>query len=289
MGNFLSRGIKKFGRKLKRGAKKLGENLKKHGSKILGLGALFIPGVGGLLGKALGGGSAAAAAGGAGGLLGNLGSGVGLFGKAGGFLSGKVGGMIGKGLGMLQGGGQSGGGGGLLSSALGGMGSMYSPNLSYNADQIMQSYGLSREKAEELEQYYKDLANPDSAVSQQYLAMLQQGSMDQAAISNLMAERNMPGGVASGISAERENTIYGNAPKQAQAGFNQYMSGMAGMAGRGLASTLPLYSQMDNDRASLAYSNQRMGMYDDMNRASAINELGGGLLDYGLEQLGIGS
>ena len=281
---WLKKKFKKLSKKLKRGVKKLGQNLKKHGPKLLGVGAMFIPGVGGLLGKALGG-LGGAAGGAAGGLLGNLGSGVGLFGKAGGFLSGKFGGMLSKGIGALSGG----KGGGLLSSALGGMGSMYSPDLSYNTDQIMANYGLSRQKAEELEQYYKDLANPDSAVSQQHLAMLQQGSMDQAAMSNLMAERNMPGGVASGISAERENTIYGNAPKQAQAGFNQYMSGMAGMAGRGLASTLPLYSQMDNERASLAMSNQRMGMYDDMNRASAINELGGGLLDYGLEQLGIGS
>ena len=47
--------FKKIGRALKKGAKKLKSNIKKHGAKILGVGlATMIPGVGGLLGKALG-------------------------------------------------------------------------------------------------------------------------------------------------------------------------------------------------------------------------------------------
>ena len=47
--------FKKIGRALKKGARKLKSNIKKHGAKILGVGlATMIPGVGGLLGKALG-------------------------------------------------------------------------------------------------------------------------------------------------------------------------------------------------------------------------------------------
>ena len=47
--------FKKLGAALKKGASKLKSNLKKHGPKLLGLGlGLAIPGVGGLLGKAIG-------------------------------------------------------------------------------------------------------------------------------------------------------------------------------------------------------------------------------------------
>jgi hypothetical protein len=48
--------FKKLGKALKKGARKLKSNLKKHGPKLLGLGlGLMVPGVSGLLGKAIGG------------------------------------------------------------------------------------------------------------------------------------------------------------------------------------------------------------------------------------------
>jgi len=273
----LKKGIKKVGRKLKRGVKKLGQNLKKYGPQLLGVASMFIPGggaLGGLLGKAggaiskfapkLGGflgkiGSGGLLGGGAGGggFLSNLGSGTGLFGKPGGFLSGKFGGMLSKGLGALSGGG-AGGMGGLLSSAIGGAGAMYAPEMQYNMQDIMSQYGPANQSAAEMEKYYKDLADPNSEMNLAMQDRLQQGSMDQAAMGELMAERQM-GGATSGIQREAIGEIYDNAPEQAHNAFTNYMMANQQMTGQGLQQGYQHDLAMGDQAANLAFANQQMG------------------------------
>lgn len=315
----IGKGLKKVGRKLKRGVKKLGQNLKKYGPKLLQVGSMFIPG-GGLLGKAfgkLGGGMFSKMGGGLLGkaakfgknmLGGRFGGGTGLFGKAGGFLSGqgKLSGLLGKardwGKGSfldpsgdgLWGGGQlrnkfsemmgGGQGGGLLSTALGGAGAMYSPNLNYDINAIRSQYGPSSQKAKELEKYYRDMADPNSAMNQKISQRFDEQSMDQAAMGELAGERRM-GGATSGMQNEALSELYDNAAERGGQNFSNYMLGQTGQAGQGLASTLPYWQQIDNEAASLALANQQHGFQSDVNRAGAINEIGGGLLDYGLGQL----
>ena len=273
---------------------------------------------GGFLGKMAGG--LSKLSGGGGGLLGKIGSGIqkftggrfgggmGLFGKSGGFLSGggKLSGLFGKikdfgkgsfldpsgdglwGGGQLMekfGGGQGGGGmGGLLSSAMGGMGAFASPDLNYDINSIRGQYAPSSRKAEQLEKYYRDMADPNSAMNQKISNRFNEQSMDQAAMAELAAERRT-GGATTGMQNEALSEIYDNAAERGASNFSNYMLGQTGQAGQGLASTLPYWQQIDNEAASLAMANQQHGFQQDTNKYGAINEIGGGLLDYGLGQL----
>tara|TARA_R110002012_G_scaffold320339_1_gene543302 strand:- start:4309 stop:5244 length:936 start_codon:yes stop_codon:yes gene_type:complete len=303
IGKKLKKGVKKVGRKLKRGVKKLGQNIKKHGPALLGVASMFIPGggmLGGLLGKAGGaisqfapklggllgkaGGFLGGAGGGGGGFLSNLGSGTGLFGKEGGFLSGKFGGMLGNALGGGGAGGGGGGFGGLLSSVMGGAGAMYAPEMQYDMQGIMSQYAPAGESAAELEKYYKDLADPNSQMNVAMQDRLQQGSMDQAAMGELMAERQM-GGATSGIERESIGEIYDNAPEQAHNAFSNYMMANQQMTGQGMQQGYQHNLAMGDQAANLAFANQQMGFDRKQQKADSINQVGSGLLDYGMENL----
>ena len=318
VGRKLKRGVKKLGQNLK----KYGPKLLQIGSMFIPGGGLLSGALGklggGMLGK-LGGGMLGKAFSG-GGFLGKvggwaskLGKGGGLFGKAGGFMSGQGklsqmfggGGMFGKikdwgkgsfldpsgdglwGGGQLMdkfGGGQEGGMGGLLSTALGGAGAMYSPDLNYDIQAIRDQYGASSAKANQLEKYYRDMGDPDSAMNQKIAAKFGKQSMDQAAMAELAGERRM-GGATSGMQNEALSEIYDNASEQGGQNFANYMLGQTGRAGQGLASTLPYWQQIDNEAASAQLANQQHGFQQAYDKAGAINQIGGGLLDYGMGQL----
>ena len=173
----------------------------------------------------------------------------------------------------------------LLAAGLGGglMGQQADPTVDVN--QIMSSYDEARGKHEEMQQYYKDLADPESTMNRAMLDTMQERGMDQAAMASLQAERMSPGGITSGMQAEQQADIYDKAGETAQQNFQNYMSSQAQMGAQGVASSLPFYEQMGNEQASFDFYNQQAQGMQDAQESSQWNQIGTGLLDYGIENI----